>query len=287
MFINEVCRMCGLTKKAVGYYEEQNLIQPKVLENGYRDFSGNDVEQLKKITILRKLGLSIPEIRNVLNNGAGTQLQRITEKQALEIESVNQKHKLAKELAKNEDWEAIGLQLEALAKKQSILERLLDVFPGYYGNYIRLHFARYLNEPIVTEEQQNAFETIISFLDNVRFDIPADLQEYLDEATKNFDEDFVQGMSDNLDNAIQDIEKYIADNRQVLEQYMAYKQSDEYRNSPAYKLQECLIKLNNENGYYDIFIPAMKQLSKSYCDYLKAMEQANTVFMQKYPSFRI
>ena len=38
MFINEVCKECNLTKKAVKYYTEQGLISPTVLENGYRDF---------------------------------------------------------------------------------------------------------------------------------------------------------------------------------------------------------------------------------------------------------
>lgn len=38
MLINEVCRRCGLTKKAVEYYVEQELLTPLVLENGYRDF---------------------------------------------------------------------------------------------------------------------------------------------------------------------------------------------------------------------------------------------------------
>lgn len=34
MLINEVCRRCGLTKKAVEYYVEQELLTPLVLETG-------------------------------------------------------------------------------------------------------------------------------------------------------------------------------------------------------------------------------------------------------------
>ena len=36
MLINEVCKECNLTKKAVEYYTEQGLIQPRIKENGYR-----------------------------------------------------------------------------------------------------------------------------------------------------------------------------------------------------------------------------------------------------------
>ncbi len=42
MLINEVCKECNLTKKAVEYYTEQGLIQPRITENGYRQFSETD-----------------------------------------------------------------------------------------------------------------------------------------------------------------------------------------------------------------------------------------------------
>ena len=34
MLINEVCKECNLTKKAVEYYTEQGLIQPRIKETG-------------------------------------------------------------------------------------------------------------------------------------------------------------------------------------------------------------------------------------------------------------
>ena len=49
MLINEVAKLSNLTKKAVEYYTEQGLICPNILENGYRDFSEQDMEILKKI----------------------------------------------------------------------------------------------------------------------------------------------------------------------------------------------------------------------------------------------
>ncbi|MBV0897412.1 MerR family transcriptional regulator [Faecalibacterium prausnitzii] len=48
MLINEVCKRCGLTKKAIEYYEEQGLTRPQIMENGYRVFSEDDVIQLNK-----------------------------------------------------------------------------------------------------------------------------------------------------------------------------------------------------------------------------------------------
>lgn len=85
MLVNEVCKECNLTKKAVEYYIEQGLVAPSVRENGYRDFSDADVTRLKKISVLRGLGLSVADIEGVLakqgvslNNISGQKLREIT-----------------------------------------------------------------------------------------------------------------------------------------------------------------------------------------------------------------
>lgn len=284
MLINEVCKECKLTKKAIEYYEEQRLVQPQVLENGYRDFSDSEINRLKKIAILRKLGLSVADIQMVLNDKNKTALFNVSTKKALELETMKAKQELAEKLAQSQDWEYTRLQLEAIEQKQTISERLLNVFPGYYGKYANLHFGLYLNEPIITKEQQEAFDTVISFLDSADLKIPVDLQEYLDEVTKKFDASFAANISDTVDKAVENPEKYIADNQEILEQYMAFKQSDEYKNSPAYKIQELYAAFNQESGYNDIFIPAMKKLSQSYRDYHEALQRANEVFIEKYPN---
>lgn len=283
MLINEVCKSCKLTKKAIEYYEEQKLIFPAIMENGYRSFSKEDVQVLKKIAVLRKLGFAVSDIQRVLSEQSGTTLHKLSSKKELEIEDLKARHELTKKLAQDNDWEYASTQLEVLEKKQSILHRLSDKFPGYYGKYISMHFALYLNEPIVTDEQQEAFETIIMFLDNIELDIPADLQQYLDEAAESLDENFVAGFHDSFKKVTQDTEKYISDNKDALEHYMTFKESEKFKKSPAFRLQELFKKFNSESGYNDIFIPAMKKLSKSYEDYYAAIEQANKVFIEKYP----
>ncbi len=284
MLINEVCKECKLTKKAIEYYVEQHLVQPQVLENGYRDFSDSEINRLKKIAILRKLGLSVLDIQTVLSEKNKVALYNVSTKKALELETMKVKQELAQNLARNEDWEYTRLQLEVLEQKQTIAERMLNVFPGHYGKYVSLHFSTYLNEPIVTIEQQEAFDTVISFLDSVNLNIPVDLQEYLDEATRGFDTDFVVKLSDSMKKVTENPKKYIADKQEILEQYMEFKQSDEYKKSSAYKLHELFLTFNQESGYYDIFVPAMKKLSQSYRDYHEAMLLANEVFKEKYPN---
>ena len=83
MLINEVCKECNLTKKAVEYYTEQGLIQPRITENGYRQFSETDALKLKRIAVLRGLGFSVPEIRTILENDSRTAIYDVLNRKAV------------------------------------------------------------------------------------------------------------------------------------------------------------------------------------------------------------
>lgn len=144
----------------------------------------------------------------------------------------------------------------------------------------------------MTDEQQDAFNTIIEFLDNTDFDIPDDLQKYLDEvlseaATRceNGIDGFAEKMSASMREAVQDPEKFLEENREIIEIYQAYKKSDEYKASPTYRLEESLRQFGKLSGYNDIFIPAMCRLSQSYREYQEKSRKADEKLMQEYPQY--
>ena len=68
MTIKEVEERTGLSRSNVRFYEKEKLIAPSRNEsNGYRDYSDNDIENIKKIAYLRTLGISIEDIRNIIS----------------------------------------------------------------------------------------------------------------------------------------------------------------------------------------------------------------------------
>ncbi|MCG8485569.1 MAG: MerR family transcriptional regulator [Clostridia bacterium] len=69
MRINEAADLCGLPKKTIKYYEEEELIHPKRNNtNNYREYQDEDIKTLKEIKLLRKLGFTIEDIRIILKN---------------------------------------------------------------------------------------------------------------------------------------------------------------------------------------------------------------------------
>lgn len=69
MKINEVEQAVGITKKNIRFYEQQGLLNPsRNASNGYRDYTGEDVNVLRQIKLLRKLGIPIEDIKKLQNN---------------------------------------------------------------------------------------------------------------------------------------------------------------------------------------------------------------------------
>jgi len=287
MLINEASKIANLTKKAIEYYTEQKLIIPNILDNGYRDFSESDIERLKKISTFRKLGLSTEEIKTVLADKTNNTLQKISMRKELNVQMEQAKKAILDQLSCGKNCAQINSELKAIEQRLTITEKLLEAFPGYYGRFICLHFARFLNEPITTDEQQSAYEEVIAFLDNAPpIHLTEELQTFLVESTKHMSNEIIRDMIDKTKRSIENPDKFLSENKEVLEQYLAYKQSEEYKKSPVYKIQTVFKEFNNTSGYNDVFIPAMKKLSTSYAEYYKQMEISNERLLLQYPEIQ-
>lgn len=286
MLINETAKKCNLTRKAVEYYTERGLIHPAILENGYRDFTKQDVETLKQVALYRRLGLTITEIKSILTDSAN--LKSITNKKALELEAEKVKQSILEKLSKGESLENLEKEINTINSQSIIIRKLTDLFPSYYGKFISLNFSRYLTGKIETEEQMQAFKEIIDFFDSVpNLDIPKDLQEYLDEYLEEYSGDSgiekINAILQGKEQSIKNIDEFVEQNRKILEDYNEYRKTDEFQNSPANRFMLLMKQFCLTNGYYQKFIPAMRKLSPLYNEYYEQMLRADQEFTQKYP----
>ena len=49
MRINEVVKLTGVSARTLQYYDEIGLLIPQKLDNGYRDYTEENLEKLQKI----------------------------------------------------------------------------------------------------------------------------------------------------------------------------------------------------------------------------------------------
>ncbi|GAA2446836.1 MerR family transcriptional regulator [Streptomyces glaucus] len=66
MRMKEMARRTGVHERLLRYYEQQGLLAPARLPNGYREYSDADVETVRRIRILLTAGLSTTVIAQVL-----------------------------------------------------------------------------------------------------------------------------------------------------------------------------------------------------------------------------
>lgn len=114
MKISEVASRTGLDAKTIRYYESIGLVDlPRRLDNGYRDYSEQNVSQLWFLRHARQFGFSIDECRELLSLWANPQ------RRSAEV------HQLVTEKVRD-----IDRHIRELQEMKTVLSGLLDECPG-------------------------------------------------------------------------------------------------------------------------------------------------------------
>lgn len=65
MNVSQLETLLDMTRANIRFYEQEGLVCPRREKNGYRDYSEEDTDTLRKIKLLRQLGLSLESIRRL------------------------------------------------------------------------------------------------------------------------------------------------------------------------------------------------------------------------------
>ena len=100
MQIKEVQEKLKISSYTLRYYEKMGLIQPYRDENGYRNYSEEDIHKIERIMFLRDINVPIEDIKDILNNKVTFQdvLESHIEKVNTEIESLQYIKNMCKDL---------------------------------------------------------------------------------------------------------------------------------------------------------------------------------------------
>lgn len=279
MLRSEVQNKTGLTRKAIEYYEEKGIIDPDRLENGYRDYSEKDVEILKKVSLFSKLGLSLKEIREIIFDGGGLSSVLRTKQYELSVEE--KKKEILEMIVKGADKSAIDEKVKNLEMNDTIYKKLVNVFPGYYGQMFFSAYRPFLNEPL-KDDGRAAFEKFVGYLDSLpEFNLTDEEKEYLDKISAGFDMETLEDINRSKIDAVSNSKEWLEENREIIDEYERYKNSDEYKNSEVKKLQDKLSKYMTDNNYYEVAIPLIRKFSPSYDNYYRKLLKANEDYLKR------
>lgn len=88
MTIKEIENLSGMTRANIRFYEKEGLIKPQRDSNGYRNYSVDDLNILKRIRLLRTLHLSLDAIKSLSKNE-----QEMTELLIQHLSSLRKEHR--------------------------------------------------------------------------------------------------------------------------------------------------------------------------------------------------
>lgn len=274
MKINEAARETGLSKRAVKYYEEVGLLTVKKDQNGYRNYSPENLKNLKEISAYRKLGIGIKEIQTILKTGNREILKQIYEEKEKALGENQRTLEAFADYIKSEDIDTFSVQLDY----ETIADAFRDMIPGAYGYYFIYHFLPYLQIEITTPEQSEAYEAIIDFFDDLEVKIPVLLRgaSYLTcKLSKQDAEHMTKRMDAQMKRYIDLAEDDYIKLREQIRKNVKLKNSRFYKYHPAFVSQRRFMKRLQDAGYNDIFIPNMMKLSPPYKAYHDALTAVN------------
>lgn len=279
MLRNEIQEKTGLSRKAIEYYEEKGLIHPKKLENGYRNYNKDDLELLIKISTFRTLGMSIAEIEKCLSDYKS--LSTVIRQKENEL-YIDEKRKNVLSLILNgEKEEVVKKDIAEIEAQETLYEKLVRVWPGYLGQLIFASYRPFLSE-ILDSKNKMAFEEYIRFLDNLpEFNLSKDEKDYIEKVSLSFDMKALNNLVESKNRAIENADKWLEENKEILARYESYQNSDAYKNSEMKKIKDKLKAFMEENKYYENAIPLIRAFSKSYNEYYEKLLRANEEYLKR------
>lgn len=141
----EFAKLCKVHKKTLFYYDEINLFKPeKITPNGYRYYSVNQLEIFNIIYILKDLGLSLKDIKELMDKRNPKNIEKLF-------------------IEKNKD---IEMEINKLKIKQQIISNKIKI----------INEAKNITDDIVIENQDEEFLLLSKPLDKTK--LPYDLEAY-------------------------------------------------------------------------------------------------------------
>lgn len=278
MLRNDIEKRTGLTRKAIEYYEYKGFIKPNKLENGYRDYSDNDLDCLNKIVLYKKLGLSLDQIKDIILNGKKL-LPSVLRKKEYQLEIENERKDILKMLIDGKDEDMINSKLRSIDIKESIYSRLESAFPGYFGQVMFSSYKPFLDDAL-EDKNKEYFDNYIEYLDNLpKLELTNEEKEYIESTSSSIDMNLIDNINSNKLEAIDNFETWFYENKEIIKEYDSFKNSCEYQKSPMKNIQDKIKSFMLENKYYETAIPLIRRFSPKYNNYYNKLIIANEKFI--------
>ena len=275
MLLNEIVKEVGMTKRAIKYYDEKGLLTVNKDNNGYRNYSNQDVDTLKKISVYRKLGMGIKDIQKLLKTDNKSILLHIYQEKLQDHVLQYSELKALKQFIDDGNAD----KANELLDYQTVENAIESLLPGKeWANYFKSHFKPFLNIKLITPEQKQALQNILEYCDKTTLKIPFMMQigmkiaNKVSQESKSADE-MIAYYRDMNENEYNKLKERVYAGVKMKTGIMKY--------HPSFIAQRKMQKELQNKGYNDIFLPNLMVLSPKYAEYKKSLDALNNRICSK------
>ncbi|MCC0635546.1 MerR family transcriptional regulator [Clostridioides sp. ES-S-0001-02] len=136
--VQKLSKIAGISTRTLRYYDEIELLKPlKINSSGYRIYGQNEVNKLQQILFYRELGISLENIKNIINSPTFDSLSALKQHHSKLLAKRKQIDLLIENVTKTIALKEGKYIMTDLEKFEGFKEKMIDENEKNYGTEIR------------------------------------------------------------------------------------------------------------------------------------------------------
>ena len=154
--VQKLSEIAKISKRTLRYYDEIGLLKPaRVNSSGYRIYGEKEINKLQQILFYRELGVSLEQIKLILENPLFDEIEALKEHRIKLLEKQKQIDLLLKNVNKTIQLKEGEVKMSDREKFEGFKKNIIDTNEKKYGEEIR---EKYGNESI--EKSNKKFQNM-------------------------------------------------------------------------------------------------------------------------------
>ena len=158
--VQKLAHLAGVSTRTLRYYDEIGLLKPaRINSSGYRIYGQAEVDRLQQILFYKELGVSLDDIRKIINSPSFDRLTALKEHREKLMDKRKQLDFIIANVNKTISSIERGIPMDDKEKFEGLKEKMIDDNEKKYGQGVREKYGdenvNYSNELIrsMTKEQ--------------------------------------------------------------------------------------------------------------------------------------
>ena len=140
--VQKLTRLAGVSTRTLRYYDEIGILKPaRISSSGYRIYGQKEVDLLQQIMFYRELGVSLPDIREILTSPDFDKVKALKEHKNRLLEQRNRLDMLIRNVEKTIAYTEGRIKMTDKEKFEGFKQKIIEENEKKYGEEARQKYG--------------------------------------------------------------------------------------------------------------------------------------------------